>query len=103
MAPVTRSSLHGRPISNESSWQDLGDAEISPEQDTDELDEASDAPSVPDINIEDSYSEHGVGGVAGQRQQGNVIKLSLFKKLHCLIRGQDQALQPGLPLPTQDT
>jgi hypothetical protein len=82
MAPVTRSSLQGRPISNESSWHDLGEPDIVLEHDTDELDEASDAVSPQDLTAEDSSSEHGFDGMAHQRRHGTSSFPSTFSTCH---------------------
>jgi hypothetical protein len=59
MAPVTRSSIHGRSVSREGSWQIPTEEELLPEQEASRHEVATSAESVEDETAEEDQSDDG--------------------------------------------
>lgn len=71
MAPITRSSMHGRPVSREGSWQASIDEDVQPQETADDQEVAGDADNVEDeATMEADQSDDGSGEDPFYEQQG---------------------------------
>ena len=80
MAPVTRSSLHGRSISREGSWQIPTEEDLQPKDDIDESEAASDAESMEAPATEEDQSDEESDGNSQDEQQGMLAEAQARSK-----------------------
>jgi hypothetical protein len=76
MAPITRSSLHGRSISREASWQIPTEEDLQPEQNT--VESVGDAESVEDETAREDSFDDASDGDPFHEHQGMYIPLAML-------------------------
>jgi hypothetical protein len=76
MAPVTRSSLHGRSVSREGNWQIPAEEDLQPEKNA--VDGVGDAESVEDETIGEDQFDDASDEDPFHEHQGMYIRLTML-------------------------